>query len=218
LSSNKQDIDIYKVDTSYKAFPPFAIWAQAAVDAARWDRYSGLIQSRRGVSDELLKRAREIVDRAAAVDTGAIEGLYETSRGITFTIATQAAQWEAMLDPKARSYFETQLHAYDYVLDFATQEVAIAEAWIRELHSQITSSQDTYLVNTPQGPQEQPLRRGEYKIYPNHVRLSDGSVHAYSPVDLTPEEMHRLCFELNSKEFLTAHPILQASYAHYAWS
>jgi hypothetical protein len=35
-------MDIYKVDASYKAFPPFTKWAQAAVDAARWDRYSGL--------------------------------------------------------------------------------------------------------------------------------------------------------------------------------
>ena len=215
MGSSKQEADIYKVDSSYKAFPPFATWAQAHVDVARWDRYSGLIQSRKGVSDELLKRSREIVDRAAAVDTGAIEGLYETSRGITFTIATQAAQWEAMLDPEARSYFETQLHAYDYVLDFATQRVPVAEAWIRELHNQITSSQDAYLVNTPQGPQQQPLRKGEYKLYPNHVRLPDGSVHAYAPVDLTTEEMYRLCVELNSEDFLTAHPILQASYAHY---
>jgi len=215
VSSNQQGTDIYIVDTSYKAFPPFTTWAQAAVDAVRWDRYSALVQNRRDVSDKLLQRSREIVDRAAAVDTGAIEGLYETNRGITFTIATQAAQWEAILDPKARSYFETQLHAYDYVLDFATQRVPIAEAWIRELHNQITRSQDTYLANTSQGPQEQPLRKGEYKIHPNHVRLSDGSVHAYAPVDLTAEEMHRLCIELNSNEFLAAHPILQASYAHY---
>jgi hypothetical protein len=78
--SNKQEPDIYKVDTSYKAFPPFTIWAQSTVDAARWHRYTELVQSRRDVSDELLKRAREIVDRAAAVDTGAIEGLYETNR------------------------------------------------------------------------------------------------------------------------------------------
>ena len=216
MVSNKQEADIYKVDASYKAFPPFTTWAQTTVDAARWNRYSELVQSRRDVSDDLLKRSREIVDRAAAVDTGAIEGLYETNRGITFTIATQAAQWEAMLEPKARSYFESQLHAYDYVLDFATQRVPIAEAWIRELHNQITSSQDTYLVNTPQGPQEQLLQKGEYKIYPNHVRLPDGSVHAYAPVDLTAEEMHRLCIELNSEGFLAAHPILQAAYAHYA--
>lgn len=210
-------MDIYKVDASYRAFPSFSTWAQTVVDAARWDRYSGLVKTHKDVSDEVLSRSREIVDRAAAVDTGAIEGLYETNRGITFTIATQAAQWETALDQKARSFFETQLHAYDYVLDFATQRVPIAEAWIRDLHNQITRSQDTYLVNTPQGPQEQPLRKGEYKIYPNHVRLPDGSVHAYAPVDLTPEEMHRLCLELNSDQFLAAHPVLQASYAHYAF-
>lgn len=48
------------------------------------------------------------------------------------------------------------------------------------------------------------------------MRLPDGSVHAYAPLDLTAEEMHRLCLELNKEEFLTAHPILQVSYAHYA--
>src|SRR5262249_3204218 len=39
--------------------------------------------------------------------------------------------------------------------------------------------------------------------------------HAYAPVADTPPEMHRLVAELSSEDFEAAHPILQASYAHY---
>ncbi len=42
-------------------------------------------------------------------------------------------------------------------------------------------------------------------------------MHSYAPVELTPAEMHRLVTELRSEAFLAAHPVLQASYAHYAF-
>lgn len=84
------------------------------------------------------------------------------------------------------------------VLDFATQKAPVAEAWIRQLHAEMCRSQDTYLVQTPKGPQTQELPKGKYKYLPNHVRGRDGDVHAYAPVDMTPEEMHRLCEELRS--------------------
>ncbi len=41
-------------------------------------------------------------------------------------------------------------------------------------------------------------------------------MHSYAPVDLTPAEMHRLCEELKEEAFLKAHPIIQASFVHYA--
>ncbi|MCI0486507.1 MAG: Fic family protein [Blastocatellia bacterium] len=131
----------------------------------------------------------------------------------------EAAHWEAALSekgPKVLALFESQLRAYDDVLDFATQRVPIAEAWIRKLHSEICRSQETYQVWTEIGPQEQVLPKGEYKHLPNHVLGADGELHSYAPVDMTPPEMYRLCEELRSEAFLTAHPVLQASYAHYA--
>jgi Fic family protein len=207
-------------DAAYKQFPSFARWSRAAVDTIRWDRYSALLAERQAASPEILRRAREIVKRAAALDTGAIEGLYEVDRGFTFTVATEAAMWEAALQQKGekvRSLFESQLKAYDYVLDLATKAVPIGEAWVRELHNEITKSQDTYAAYTELGIQELTLPHGQYKHLPNHVRRADGKVHSYAPVDLTPSEMHRLCDELNSTAFVTAHPVLQASYAHYAF-
>jgi Fic/DOC family len=41
-------------------------------------------------------------------------------------------------------------------------------------------------------------------------------MHSYAPADLTPAEMFRFVSDLRSEEFVGAHPILQASYAHYA--
>lgn len=214
-------MDARQLDASYKPFPTFEDWAATGVDNPRWDAFtSETDRYRQEASQEQLERAQEIVERAAAVDTGAIEGLYEVDRGFTFTVATQAATWELAIDQKGegvRALFESQLAAYDMVLDFATRQAPIAEAWIRQLHAEVCRSQDTYLVQTPKGPQSQELSKGQYKHLPNHVRGRDDMVHAYAPVDLTPEEMHRLCTELESDAFQCAHPVIQASYAHYAF-
>ncbi len=51
---------------------------------------------------------------------------------------------------------------------------------------------------------------------PNHVRTRKGTNHSYAPVDVTPAEMARLTAELRTEAFLSAHPIVQAAYAHYS--
>ncbi|HEY7767754.1 Fic family protein [Longimicrobium sp.] len=213
-------MDPRAVDATYRTFPPFSEWAKASIDHVRWDRYSAIVAERGRVSPDELARAREVVKRAAAVDTGAIEGLYDVDRGFTFTVATQAAVWEAAMDSKGqqvRALFESQLRAYDYVLDVATNRAPISETWIRTLHQELCAAQQTYSVMTEVGPQTHQLPTGEYKHLSNHVRLAGGGTHAYAPVDLVPAEMHRFCEVLRSEEFLEAHPVLQASYAHYAF-
>jgi hypothetical protein len=50
--------------------------------------------------------------RAAAIDTGAIEGLYEVDRGFTMTVARGVAAWEKVLaarEPVVRRSFEDAL-------------------------------------------------------------------------------------------------------------
>lgn len=213
-------IDPRKADALYKPFPPFSEWALCSVDTVRFERYSAALNKLKEESPDALKRALEIVKRAAAVDTGAIEGLYETDRGFTFTVALQSAHWEAAFaekGPEVRPLFESQLKAYDYVLDFATKRIPVAEAWIRQLHEVVCESQDPYEVQTSIGKQYQPLIKGEYKRNPNHVVQRDGSIHSWAPVDLTPAEMHRFCEELRSEVFSASHPTMQAAYAHYAF-
>jgi Fic family protein len=213
---------MYSMDAAYKPFPTFAEWAsRTSVDTGRWNRYSAAIQSRSGSSAEALRKAREVVKRAAAIDTGAIEGLYDVDRGFTFTVAMETAAWEVKLAEKGehvRPLFEAQMRAYDYVLDQATQSEPISEAAIRELHKVVCGAQETYRVITGLGFREQALPKGRYKVSPNHVmHTRDGETHSYAPVDVTPVEMARLMSEIRSDAFQQAHPVMQAAYAHYAF-
>ncbi len=116
-----------------------------------------------------------------------------------------------------RPAFDDALNAYEFVLDAATMSVEITEKWIKEIHAIICSSQRTYRVLTPTGPRDQPLPKGTYKTMPNSPTLLDGRVHAYAPVNDTGPEMRRLVDELRCPEFKSAHTILQAAYAHYAY-
>jgi Fic family protein len=211
--------NIYVLDAAYKPFPSFSEWSdRVGVESARWDRYRNSLQSSSSLSPENLERAKNIAKRAAAFDTGAIEGLYQSDRGLTYTIAFETAAWEAALSregEQVRSLFEAQMEAYDYVLDLATKAEPISEAAIRTIHEVVCRAQDTYSVITAIGPQQHPLPKGEYKAHPNHVRTRKATDHSYAPVDVTPSEMQRLATELRSEPFANAHPAIQAAYAHY---
>lgn len=212
---------LHALDAAYQRFPTFDEWlARTSVDEARWHRYLDAISHlRRHLDPSAQRRAYEIVKRAAAMDTGAIEGLYEVDRGFTFTVAMEAARWESTLAEKGehvRPLFEAQLRAYEYIMDLATKTQPFSEAAIRALHEEICSAQATYRVITAVGPQEHPLPKGVYKAFPNHVRTRRGTDHSYAPVDMTPVEMARLVQELRSKAFDASHPVIQAAFAHYA--
>jgi Fic family protein len=214
--------NVHALDAAYKPFPSFTEWSShASVDATRWNRYVAEIQRKSEGSDDALRRAKEIVKRATALDTGAIEGLYEVDRGFTFSVALETAAWETELAKKGenvRPLFEAQLHAYDYVLDLATKAEQITEAAIRKLHEVVCAAQDTYRVVTAVGFQEQALPKGRYKVLPNHViHTREGATHSYAPVDVTPIEMARMMNEIRSEAFQIAHPVMQAAYVHYAF-
>ena len=118
---------------------------------------NALSQERDLATSESIRKATNVALRAAAVDTGAIEGLYETDRGFTFSVATQAAGWEIEFDQRgedARKLFEAQLQGFEMVPDVATEERPLTEKWIRELHQVICDPQDFYIVQTPQGQQQ----------------------------------------------------------------
>lgn len=204
-------------------FPPFAEWTGkvTSLDLSTWKHHVDLLSERRSsVATEELEAAVRVIIRAAAFDTGALEGLYATNRGFTFTvIAHQALEWEGQL--KARSeialpLFEAQLATYELLLDAASNETPISEAWIRRLHESLCSAYPYYEVRKPDGVEVRALPLGAYKQEPNHVLQADGGVHAYAPVIDTPAEMGRLVEELETPRFLSAHPVVQAAYSHYA--
>lgn len=212
---------IRRADEAYTPLVDLIAWSSCAVDVQRWKAHLAMVQELGSSDSTKLTRSRDVAKRAAAIDTGAIEGLYQLDRGLTITIATQTAMWQVTFlkeQEKVRSLIECQLNAYDYVLDLATKSVPIAEAYIRELHKRICSAQDTFKALTPGGIQEQHLNHGEYKKLPNHVLKEDGTIHAYAPVQQTPIEMGRLCEVIRSHEFESAHPVVQAAYAHHVFT
>ena len=210
---------------AYEPFPAFADW-KVDFDPSLVEGYSArLRQAKEAATSEAQRHALRVATRYAAVDTGAIEGLYTTDRGFTKTIATQSEFWQRALDLKGEQVkrsIEDALAGYDYVLDAVTGEAPLTTKWIRELHAVITKHQETYPVYVPGADgfveDQRPLLHGEYKQYPNNpTSASTGRVHYYAPPEGTPAEMTRLIDELNSGAFRHAHPIVQATYAHYAY-
>ena len=210
--------------TSYEPFPAFSDW-DVGFDPGVVDAYRERLQAARAVATpEARQRAFTVATRYAAVDTGAIEGLYTTDRGFTKTIATQSEFWEralAMKGERVRRSIEDALAGYEYVLDAVTGATPITPKWIRELHAVITEHQETYTVHVPVGGElhedRRPLPHGEYKQSPNNPTTSSGRVHHYAPPEDTASELARLTDELASPAFAGAHPVVQAAYAHYAY-
>jgi Fic family protein len=211
---------VAELDAKYVAFPPFSEW-EAREIPAQWATSRDQLEAvRMNSAPQALSDAIQLVMRAAAIDTGAIEGLYDVDRGFTLTVATQATAWEEVVRDRGqnvRALFEAQLAAYDLVLDAATRATPVPEAWIRRLHEEVCAPQDTSRVLTAVGWQDHPLPKGEYKRHPTHVQRQGGAVHSYAPVVGVPAEMARLVRELGSPAFEDAHPVDQAAYAHYAF-
>lgn len=222
---------IEKADKDYKPFPSFEDWPKEnSYEEPLKKQVQKIEELKKQIGEEELKRGHIFVKAVAAIDTGAIEGLYESDRGSTFAIALNTA----MLDSTAmqstevsekyrdmESYLNSQLKTYDLVLDLTTKAFPITEAHIRQLHSEICEPQKKYkarmITKNEEVIIEKDLKHGQYKHEPNHVRLADGSIHSYAPVYETKPEMERLVKELNSDAFKNANPVVQASYAHYAF-
>jgi Fic family protein len=202
----------------YEPFASFSAW-QLFDPGSTWITFLNQLQSARATADaSVVAEALTYALRSAALETGAIEGLYTTNRGVTRTVALQGALWEAELDKlgsDVRGHFEAQLAAFELVLDAATGRFPMTEAWIRDLHATVCAAQASYRVLTEAGWQDRPLEHGRYKTSPNNVTLNNGSVHWYAPPDEVRPEMHRLIELMSSRDFNDLHPILQAAWAHH---
>lgn len=222
--ADEDDVNILDeiITHPYAPFPSFKEWNKISVELGVVDSYSARMNNiKTTATPEALKTSMEVATKWAAVDTGAIEGLYEVDRGFTYSVAAQSIQWQNLRslkgDEVARS-IEDAMKAYEWVLDAATNRTVISEHWLKELHSVICASQETYSVSTEHGWEKRPLVKGAYKSLPNNpVNLQTREIHSYAPPLDTIPEMERLINEFRGTEFELAHPIYQSSYAHYAF-
>jgi broad specificity phosphatase PhoE len=81
------------VPPTYEPFPAFTEWADLAVNIDTVDRFAAVLRGLRdGTDPDRLARAVTTATRLAAIDTGAIEGLYEELRSEAFTAAHPVLQ------------------------------------------------------------------------------------------------------------------------------
>jgi Fic family protein len=207
------------LDAEFKGIPAFTDWVGLPVDYESWTaKFAEFEERRTRTSKESLAQGVEVALRAAAIDTGAIEGLYSLPANFTITVATRAPGWDAMVDSMPETFktlFPSQLRAYELAMSLARSPTGVTEAWVRDLHKELCASQRTYRVITAVGPQEHELPVGEYKHHPNHVKLPDETFHAYASVDATRHEMPKMMEWLKDPRFLGANAALQAAYAHF---
>jgi len=206
----------------YLPFASFSEWVAPRIDFSTFDKFSQQLEvSKSEATPKALADAVSTASKWAAINTGAIEGLYEVDRGFTYTVAVSAAVWNDIHKLKgdaAANSIQDAIEAYDFVLDAVTHSRPITEVWIRDLHSIVTRSQDVFSVITEVGVQQHELPKGVYKTHPNSpLNISSNTVHSYAPPIDTPNEMARLIEELRTEAFQNAHPVLQGAFAHYAF-
>src|SRR6185503_16736880 len=97
-----------QADSLYQSFPDFsALPTPKEENLQLWDHFVSRLEETRGnATPEALRTSVEVAVRAAAIDTGAIEGLYTVDRGFTMTVATQALAWEHALEEKGEKVRE----------------------------------------------------------------------------------------------------------------
>ncbi len=210
--------------SGYQGFPTFVQWCppfnQQTTDAA----LSAMDEARQKYGDPAVDTAVTVAARSAAVETGAIEGLYETTRGFTLSIADMTTGWEQKLHRRGMEverHVRDALSGYDFILDAVTGKRPISPHWIRSLHEVLCNSQETYevLIPTPDGyaTKQRPLSKGTYKERENSPTRANGEVFHYCPPEQVASEMDRFGEQLESEEFRQASSVVQAAYAHYAF-
>lgn len=211
--------------SGYEPFASFDQWVHLIVDGGRWNLVLDHVAELRSHPTDLSWLDGPL--RAAAYQSGAIEGLHPGDRGLTMTLIDNTPGWnweQAVRNSQDTegvdvvAYIEAGVEALQMALDVATNHRPLSESWIRQVHQVVCGPQQTYRVHTPAGPQDHPLIKGSYKQHDNHVVQPDGSTHWYAPASEVAPEMERFAAQLSSDEFAAAHPVMQAAFVHHSFT
>lgn len=176
-----------------------------------------------GVFQEFIRR----LQREWAIETGIIERLYTWDRGVTEVLIEQGIEASIISHRSGIPREEAEdikviihdhLGIVEWLFDFVKGEFPLTQHFIRGLQAQFTAHQDFTEAVTESGDLVQiPLIKGDYKDRPNNPRRQNGSEHAYSPVELTYQEMERLVDWYRDSEL--AYPTeVRAAWLHHRFT
>ena len=166
-------------------------------------------------------------NRAFAIHTGQVEGLYLLRRGVTEQLITEGFEsvrgahsvTGELEDRTLRGLLDDQEETLDAVFDMAKGGTPLSHTTIKGLHAILTRHQDTAVgIHGITGERIQiPLRKGDYKIRPNNPRREDGFIHEYCPPEQVDSEMDRFLEFHRSHADRELPTEVEAAWLHHAF-
>lgn len=188
----------------------------AAVDALHhsWMDFTSLLDR----TDRITLRRRTL--RKHAIETGIIERLYDIDWGLTETLVAEGLTRDAVaraggdLPPGVLPMLEAQFQGLEMVTEYVRENHPLTTSFIKALHALITRAQTHYDATDSLGrPFQAKLDHGEYKVLPNNVQRSDGSVLEFAPPEQVVGEIERFVEMYNA--MYGAHPVVSAAWLHH---
>lgn len=167
----------------------------------------------------------EKLSREWAIETGAIENLYEIDRGVTHTLIEQGFQAELLhhgSTNKPREYvlrlLQDQKETLEGVFDFVKNGRELTTSYIKELQTALLRSQETTEGLDQFGRQvDIPLIKGAWKRTPNYPQRNGVTVIYCSP-EQTCSEMDKLV-KMHAKHVERKIPSeVQAAWLHHRFT
>lgn len=209
-TSNNINTGIRGVKTiNYVGFPSFKEWAKSAIDKEQWRQ---VMEELKGdLYSDILLRIRLIIKNAflsyskenKSFDTESVSLLFRTMN--KFILPSS--------DVNNNLSLENQFKIYNYIMDLMENDKYISKRSLCKLHYLICNIRQIQIYTGSKI--ESSTFAGKYKNIPNKIGCGKDSILGV-PLNRTHTEMLKYFQELRSKQFLEAHPVLQASYAHYA--
>lgn len=167
-------------------------------------------------------------NRAFAIETGEIEGLYTLKRGVTeqliaegFAGVVGAHTVESLEDRTLKGLLEDQNAACEMLWQDVAQGRPLSASMVKDWHHLLVRHQETVAgLTTVDGRGrrvEVPfVRKGMWKIAPNNPRRPDGVVHEYCPPEQVQSEMDRFFGIYNDEVAPRGYPVeVEAAWLHH---
>jgi len=185
-----------------------------------WDRKRVELCKNQEQYEEFIRHLK----RKQAIDTGIIERLYDLNRGVTETfikegfVGSYLQHGDTNIDQQLlMDYLKDNFNAIDFIFDFVKSNRELSVGYIKELHSLITSHQDTVdAVDSFGMIGKVALLKGEYKKLPNNPQRPDGVTCTYCDPVHVASEMDNL-IRIFNYEISHSHILVKAAFLHHAF-
>ncbi|ETR68810.1 MAG: filamentation induced by cAMP protein Fic [Candidatus Magnetoglobus multicellularis str. Araruama] len=171
------------------------------------------IESKKSLQNEHWEAIQEKLRVDWTYNSNAIEGSSLTKGETLFFLkeglTVEGKPFKDFLD--ARNHAE----AIDWLYEVIKDNRPISQGLIKEMNALLLSGvKYTPAIDQSGHKIRKPANPGKYKILPNHVLQTDGTIHFYTDPIHVADEMETLCKWINEK-IVNKHPVIVASIAHY---